>query len=113
MHLTLPFTVKRKLPDGSVEELDPSTVELHGYEAYYFANKAKATVLEITQGIATRPNDAPVWDGQVMAGIDYTHDFVLYIDIDPRGNVRTKRFTVQRFMDELKLNPESLRKGAV
>lgn len=111
LHLTLPFAVKKRNPDGSVENLDPSTVEIAGYEAYYFANQATAIALSLQGGVAHAYPGTPQFDRQVMAGIDYTHNFVAYVEVDKRGNVIFKRYTVDAFMEKFKVNTDTLRRG--
>jgi hypothetical protein len=111
LHLTLPFAIKKRNPDGTVVELDPSTVEIGGYQAYYFANKARNTVLVLQAGVANAGSYTPFYDGQVMAGIDYEHDFVCYVDMDKRGNVTFKRYSVAGFMEKYQVKQEVIRKG--
>lgn len=111
LHLTLPFAVKKRNPDGTVLDLDPSTVEISGYQAYYFANQAKQVVMTLQGGVAHAGNYTAQFDRQVMAGIDYEHDFVCYVEVDKRGNVIFKRYTVDVFFDKYKINREVLRKG--
>jgi len=112
LHLALPFAIKKKNPDGSVLELDPSTVEIAGYQAYYFANQAKSVVMTLQSGVAYSSGTTAQFDRQVMAGIDYDHDFVCYVEVDKRGNVIFKRYSVDVFMDRSQINMEVLRKGA-
>jgi len=111
LHLTLPFAIKKRNPDGTVSEYPPSSVQISGYQAYYFANQAKQVVMTIQGGVATASDYAPQFDRQVMAGVDYEHNFVLYIEVDRQGNVTTKRYTVDVFMEKHRINKDVLRKG--
>lgn len=112
LHVTLPFSIKKRNPDGSVTELDPSTVMISGFEKYYFAHRAKSSVSVGRDAIVSQSPNAPEYLGCCMAGLDYTHDFVLYIEIDKRGNVVNKRFTIDRFMKTYQIAESALRKGA-
>jgi hypothetical protein len=111
LHLTLPFSIKKRNSDGTVTEYPPSSAQISGYQAYYFANQATQVVMTIQGGVATTSDYAPQFDRQVMAGIDYEHNFVLYVEVDRQGNVITKRYSVDVFMDKYKINKDVLRKG--
>jgi hypothetical protein len=114
LHLTLPFTIKKRLPDGTVQVLDPSTVMISGFEAYYFANYAETIALVVSNGPvqSARPIGQGEFVKQIMAGIDYTHDFVHWVEVDKRGNVTFKRYTITKFFEEIKPAPQAIRKGA-
>jgi hypothetical protein len=107
LHLTLPFAIKKI---GTGELLAPSTVQISGFEFYYFANYAE-TIALVVGGQAQSAGQGQFMK-QIMCGLDYTHDFVLWIEVDKRGNVIYKRYTIKKFFHEVKPASESLRKGA-
>lgn len=108
LHVALPFSIKKRLPDGQVQELEPSTVMFNGYEDYYFCNRAKASMSLGHKGTGLPSTQ---YLGVAVAAIDYSHDFVLYTEIDTQGNVTQKRYTVEAFFNHHKIQKKSLRKG--
>lgn len=103
LHVAMPFNVRNK---ATGELLEPSTIMLSGYEDYYFAKQAK-NIVPLHAGMPPTLEEI----GVVFAGIDYTHDFVNYYEMDKRGNIKSSRFTIDRFMKTFNINKKSFRKG--
>jgi len=110
LHITLPVQVKTMTSDGSVIAMPPPTVELKNYEAYYFAHEAVAQIMTFGGGQVSRVGSGQGTEiAEVMAGIDYKHDLVVYIRVDKKANITVKRFPVK----ELKVRESALRKGVL
>lgn len=109
LHLTLPFTVRKV---GTGEVLDPSRVTISGYKAYYFANENRTF---IPMGGGPAPTHIPPGQGefyrQVMCGVDWRKDFVCWVEVSKRGDVKFKRMSVADFYEVIRPHPKAMRKG--
>lgn len=113
LELTLPVHLKRiNNETGVTEDLPAPTVHLSNYQAYYFANEAVNVVFRTLSGNVFMGDGKGEVIKQVIAGIDYEHDLIMYIEVDKKANVTVKRFPITRFTEgESKVSPEALRQG--
>lgn len=121
LQLSLPFSVNRRLPDGSIETLPPSMVTLNGFDEYYFSNEAVALVMTNEAGQVVSGQEKGTKVAQIIGGIDRKHGFVLEVRVDNRGNVRHTIIDLNdfesRFINphtrEGSFDPVCLRKGKI
>lgn len=109
LHLTLTKGFQGRMGTGKTVAVPPSVVTISNYTHYYFANEASATIFSLNGPVATAANPEPTLIRQVIAGIDQRNDFVLYIEVDRKGNVNTKRFPIS----QLTIRPEALKQGMI
>jgi hypothetical protein len=108
LHLTLPVEVKARQSDGSIVSLPPPAISISNYSRYYFANQAVSRIFTMQGGgIGGIGNGEGTVTHQIIAGIDDEHDFVLWIEVDRKANVVTKRFRISK----LEVRQESFKKG--
>ncbi len=110
LHIALPFTIRKMQENGQLKELPQSTVMLSGYDKYYFAKRA-SNIVPIGQGKMLTDQAITVEKGACMAGIDVKRDFVLFIEVDKRGNIITKRYSIATFTKAFGVKEASLRNG--
>lgn len=105
--IELPFVVNKKKDDGTFEALPPSKVSLSGFESYYLANRSKsvASVGQSAHGGTIQHL------GMALAGFDRSRDLVVYIEVDNQGNVATKHFGVEEFLNTFNPPDSTFRKG--
>lgn len=118
LQLTLPFSVKKPLGDGTFEDLPPATVTLSGYDEYYFMNEAVALVMVDQVGQIRGGQNKGEKVAQIIAGINRKLGVVLEIRVDKKGNVKHNLFSLteleSRFIDENRVgsfDPACIRKG--
>lgn len=101
----LPFSIKKRNDDGSIQELDPSSVELSGFEQYYCASRARNKMA--FSGDNTLQDSEYL--GLALAGINKKKDAVLYVEIDTKGNVVNKLYTLKDFNKAFNIAEQSLK----
>lgn len=109
LNISLPFAIRKRNPDNTIVELEPSTIMIDGFEAYYFSHMAKSTV---SVGSIQLSPSQPQYIGSQMIGLDYTHNFALQVIVDSRGNVKTNRYPLDKFIQLFHLSEKALRVGA-
>ncbi len=109
LHLTLTKGFQGTMSSGKVVSVPPSVVTISNYTRYYFANEATSTIFTINGALATVSDSKPTITKQIIAGIDDRNDFVLYIEVDTKGNVNTRRFPISQF----NVRPEVLKQGMI
>lgn len=114
LELTLPVHLKRiNNVTGETEDLPAPTTHLSNYDAYYFANEAINVIFRTLSGAVWMGDGKGTLMKQVIAGIDYKHDLIIYIEVDKKANVTVKRFPVSYFTEgKNKIQSSALRKGS-
>lgn len=113
LELSLPVHLRRVNNEtGETEDVKAPTVTLAHYDAYYFANEAVNVILRTLSGTTFMGDGKGTIVKKIIAGIDYKHDLINYIEVDKQANVTVKRFPLSRFTEgESKVAPHALRKG--
>ncbi len=114
LEITLPFIITGYDPQTGKNFRAPSpAVGIGGYDKYYCANVAVATIFKGENGKFTVGSGHGEVVAKTMTGIDEKRDFALIVTVDRKGNTDIKRMKYSRWVKELRIRTNTFRPGVL